>query len=142
MTHPEQPFKVAIPDADIDLLRKKLELTRWPDELEGAGWAYGAPAADVRRLAARWKDGFDWRAAEKKINELPQFTRDIDVDGYGTINIHYVHKKSEAKDAIPLLFVHGCMSPFSPHCESSDQYYRAWPFPGGLEDSPAAYCRG
>jgi len=61
----------------------------------------------VRRLVARWKDGFDWRAAEARINELPQFTRDIDVDGFGTLNIHYVHAKSEAKDALPLLFIHG-----------------------------------
>ena len=103
-----KPFKVAVPDADIDLLRKKLDLARFPGELDGAGWAYGAPLADVRRLVARWKDGFDWRTTEAAINALPMFTRDIEVDGFGTLNIHYIHKRSEAKNAIPLLFVHGC----------------------------------
>lgn len=110
MSQSETSFKVAIPDSELELLRKKLDLARFPDELEDAGWSYGAPAADVRRLTARWKEGFNWRAAEEKINKLPQYTRDIEVDGHGTLNIHYVHSKTEAKDAIPLLFVHGCTS--------------------------------
>ncbi|OCH91108.1 alpha/beta-hydrolase [Obba rivulosa] len=103
----EQPFKVAIPDADIELLRKKLELTTFPDELENVGWDYGVPLADVQRLVARWKDGYDWRKAEAEINAFPQFTRDIEVDGFETLNIHYVHQRSTVENAIPLLFVHG-----------------------------------
>ncbi|EMD39696.1 hypothetical protein CERSUDRAFT_81075 [Gelatoporia subvermispora B] len=103
----EQPFKVAIPDADIEALHKKLELTTFPDELEDAGWNYGVPLADMKRLVARWKDGYDWRKAEVEINAFPQYTRDIEVDGFGTLNIHYVHQKSTVENAIPLLFVHG-----------------------------------
>ena len=103
----ERPFKISIPDAALDLLHKKLELVRFPDELEGAGWDYGSPLADVKRLVARWKDDFDWRKVEAEINELPMFTRDIEVDNHGTLSIHYVHKKSECANAIPLLFVHG-----------------------------------
>lgn len=104
----EQPFRVAVSDADLDFLRKKLDTTRWPDELDNAGRDYGAPLADVKRLLARWKDGFDWRAAEASINEIPQFTRDIEVEEHGTLNIHYAHQKSAVKNAIPLLFLHGC----------------------------------
>ncbi|KAH8077245.1 alpha/beta-hydrolase [Cristinia sonorae] len=107
MPHSEKPFKLSVPDADIDYLRKKLEFTRFPDHPDGMDWQYGVPIENVRRLVARWKDGFDWRAAEARINQFPQFTRDIEVEGFGTLNIHYVHKKSEAKGAIPLLFVHG-----------------------------------
>ena len=107
-TSPEKPFKVAVPDADIDQLRKKLELTRFPDELDGAGWDYGAPLTDIKRLAARWQNDFDWRKIEAEINELPMFTRDVAIDGHGSLNIHYVHKKSAVTGAIPLLFVHGC----------------------------------
>ncbi|TCD68987.1 hypothetical protein EIP91_009209 [Steccherinum ochraceum] len=107
MAHEQQTFNISVPDSELELLRKKLDLARFPDELEESGWEYGAPLADVRRLVERWKDGFDWRAAETKLNKLPQFTRDIDVDRFGTLNIHYVHVKSEATDAIPLLFVHG-----------------------------------
>ncbi|KAI3621519.1 epoxide hydrolase [Moniliophthora roreri] len=101
-------FKIAVPDEALDLLKKKLELTRLPDEIGEAGWDYGAPLADIRRLLARWKDGYDWRKYEKVLNEeLPQYTRDIEVEGHGVLNIHYVHKKSEVANAIPLLFVHG-----------------------------------
>ncbi|TCD63169.1 hypothetical protein EIP91_005897 [Steccherinum ochraceum] len=107
MAQEEKSFKVSIPDSDLEILRRKLELVRLPDELDESGWEYGSPLADIRRLVSRWKEGFDWRAVEAKINELPQFTRDIDVDRFGSLNIHYVHVKSEAKDAIPLLFVHG-----------------------------------
>ncbi|KAJ7062254.1 Alpha/Beta hydrolase protein [Mycena amicta] len=104
----ESPFKIAIPDSALDSLRQKLALARLPDELDEAGWEYGVPLGDVRRLLERWQNGFDWRAQETKINEeLPQFTRDIEVEGHGTLNIHYVHQKSERVDAIPLLFVHG-----------------------------------
>ncbi|OBZ71357.1 putative epoxide hydrolase [Grifola frondosa] len=103
----EQPFKISVSDSDIELLHKKLELARLPDELDEAGWEYGVPLTDVQRLIARWKNGFDWRKAEAKINELPQFTRDIEVDGFGTLDIHYIHQKSKVQGAIPLLFVHG-----------------------------------
>ncbi|KAL0960891.1 hypothetical protein HGRIS_005900 [Hohenbuehelia grisea] len=104
----ESPFQIAITDDKISALRTKLDLTVLPDELEDASWDYGAPLSDIRRLLARWKDGYDWRAEEARINEsIPQFTRDIPVDGFGSLNIHYVHKRSDVVDAIPLLFVHG-----------------------------------
>ncbi|KAI0079171.1 alpha/beta-hydrolase [Panus rudis PR-1116 ss-1] len=104
----EKPFTLQVPDSEINHLKKKLDLTRFPDELEGVGWEYGVPLVDVKRLVGRWKDGFDWRAREAHINTFPQFTRDIEIEGHGTLNIHYVHKRSElGENAIPLLFVHG-----------------------------------
>ncbi|EGN99660.1 hypothetical protein SERLA73DRAFT_88214 [Serpula lacrymans var. lacrymans S7.3] len=104
----ESTFEIAIPDKSLENLRAKLELTTFPDELEDAGWKYGAPLADIKRLVGRWKDGYDWRKHEKALNdELPMYTRDIEVENHGALNIHYVHKKSEVVDAIPLLFVHG-----------------------------------
>ncbi|PIL23392.1 hypothetical protein GSI_14703 [Ganoderma sinense ZZ0214-1] len=106
-TSTEKPFQVSVPDTDLELLHRALELARFPDELDGAGWDYGAPLADVKRLAAHWKSGFDWRKSEAEINRLPMFTRDIEVDEFGTLNVHYVHQTSEVKGAIPLLFVHG-----------------------------------
>ncbi|KAJ7447329.1 Alpha/Beta hydrolase protein [Mycena galericulata] len=104
----ETPFKIAIPDATIHRLHQKLELTDLPDELDGAGWEYGVPLADVKRLVSRWRGGYDWRQHEAQLNAaLPQFTRPIPVDGHGTLAIHYVHQRSEVAGAIPLLFVHG-----------------------------------
>ncbi len=106
------PFTISIPDDKLVKLQRKLALPTLPDELDDAGWAYGAPLADVARLLARWKHGFDWRAQEAALNaELPQFHRDIEVDGYGTLGIHYVHQRSAVEGAVPLLFVHGCESP-------------------------------
>ena len=102
------PFTLSIPDSDLALLREKLEATRFPDELDDAGWHYGAPLADVTRLVARWRDGYDWRAAEARINAIPQFTVDVQVEGFGVLNVHFVHQRSEVENAIPLLFVHGC----------------------------------
>lgn len=106
----EQPFQVNVSDADIQLLHNKLELHRFPDELEDAGWDYGAPLSDIKRLVARWKDGYDWKKFEAKLNRFPMFTRDIPVEGHGPLNIHYIHQKSTVAGAIPLLFVHGCKS--------------------------------
>ena len=107
----EVSFKIAVPDEHLSILQQKLALTTLPDELEDVAWDYGVPLADIRRLVSRWKEGYDWRKHEAQLNaELPQFTRDIEVEGHGTLNVHYVHKKSEIVDAIPLLFVHGCES--------------------------------
>ena len=53
----EQAFAISIPDFELDFLKRKLELTRLPDELEGAAWDYGAPRVDIERLLKRWKDG-------------------------------------------------------------------------------------
>ncbi|KAK0487188.1 Alpha/Beta hydrolase protein [Armillaria novae-zelandiae] len=103
-----QPFKIAIPDDQLHLLHQKLDLTTFPDELEDSGLKYGAPLADIRRLVARWKDGYDWRTHEAALNaQLPQFTLDVPVDGFGMLNIHFVHQTCEVGGAIPLLFVHG-----------------------------------
>ena len=63
----ESSFTLNVPDSELDLLKKKLELSRLPDELDEAGWSYGVPLTDVKRLVARWKDGYDWRASEKEI---------------------------------------------------------------------------
>ena len=105
----EVSFRISIPEERLSILQQRLALTNLPDEIEDAGWDYGAPLADIRRLVSRWKDGYDWRKYEAQLNdELPQFTRDIEVEGHGTLNVHYIHKKSEVVDAIPLLFVHGC----------------------------------
>uniref|UniRef100_A0A0W0FK69 Epoxide hydrolase N-terminal domain-containing protein n=2 Tax=Moniliophthora roreri TaxID=221103 RepID=A0A0W0FK69_MONRR len=105
---PMSSFKIAIPDQALDHLKQKLKVTYLPDEIGDAGWEYGTPLADIRRLVTRWKDGYDWRKHEKMLNdELPQFTMDIEIEGHGILNVHYIYRKSEVANAIPLLFVHG-----------------------------------
>lgn len=110
MDSPIEPYKIQVPQSKLDILHKKLELSSFPDEASVADdWNYGTPRKDVKRLTKYWQDGFDWRAAEAKLNEeLPQFITQIPVDGFGDLKIHFVHQKSTSKDAIPLLFCHGC----------------------------------
>jgi len=103
----ECPFKISVPDHALALLHRKLSDARFPDEVDDAGWDYGVPLSDVKRLVNKWKEGYDWRDHERELNKLPMFTRDIEVEGFGTLNIHYVHQRSEVLNAIPLLFVHG-----------------------------------
>ena len=106
----ETLFTISISDNQLSILQQKLALTTLPDELPDSGWDYGVPLADIQRLLHYWKEKYDWRKHEAELNrEMPQFTRHIEVDGgFGKINVHYVHKKSEVEGAIPLLIVHGC----------------------------------
>jgi len=96
------PFQIAIPQADLDDLAARLDATRWPDELAGAGTDYGMPVAAVQRFAQRWRDGYDWRAHEARLNEVPQFTTTIDGQ-----KIHFLHVRSADPDALPLVLLHG-----------------------------------
>ena len=115
----EKPFQISIQEKALSLLQRKLDDTRLPDEIDGADWDYGVPLADIRRLIERWRNGYDWRAHEQELNKLPMFTRPIEVEGFGELDVHYVHQRSSASGAIPLLFVHGCMSSFHPSLLSS-----------------------
>jgi len=104
-----KPFKIDIHDDEITWLRKKLELANLPDKSPVSdSWDYGVPVSDMKRLVEHWKNGYNWRQQETALNQLPQFTTPVDVDGVGPIDIHFVHQKSGRKGAIPLLFCHGC----------------------------------
>ncbi|KAK7699389.1 hypothetical protein SLS64_011685 [Diaporthe eres] len=104
-----KPFKIAVPDADIEKLKAKLSLATFPQDVDMSdSWSYGAPLKDIKRLAEYWQNGFDWRAAEAKLNEqLSQFTTTVSVDGFDDIDVHFVHHRSDRPDSIPLLFSHG-----------------------------------
>ena len=103
-----EPYKVQVSDSQLEQLRQRLSLTSFPDELDEAAWDLGSPLADVKRLASYWKDGYDWRKAEERINTLPQFTTTIQAENFEPLKIHFVHHRSQVGTAIPLLFVHGC----------------------------------
>ena len=107
-----KPFKVSVPDHALETLNAKLKASVFPDTVDFSdSWDYGAPASDVKRLAKYWAEGFDWRAQEAKLNELPQFETKVEVEGFGELDIHFVHGRSKKEGSIPLLFCHGCTSP-------------------------------
>jgi pimeloyl-ACP methyl ester carboxylesterase len=97
-----RPFQVEVPQADLDDLHDRLARTRWPDELPGAGWSRGVPLGYLEELAAYWRHGYDWRANEARLNQLPQFTTTVDGQ-----TVHFLHVRSAEPDALPLLVVHG-----------------------------------
>lgn len=103
-------FKISVPDSELEKLHLKLDAATFPDELDTPEqWPYGAPLKDIKRLTEAWKT-FDWRKAEAKLNEVPQFSMRIQPDGFDALDMHYVFQPSPVKDAIPLLFCHGCLS--------------------------------
>lgn len=65
------------------------------------------PSSETRRLLSHWTSTYSWRAQESQLNKLPHFKTQIPVDGFGDLDIHFLHQESEVKGAVPLLFVHG-----------------------------------
>lgn len=97
-----QPFKISIPQADLDDLHRRLARVRWPDARGNAGWARGVPSDYLVELVDYWRTEYDWRTAEVQLNKFPQFTTQID-----GVNIHLIHARSPEPDALPLLMTHG-----------------------------------
>ena len=96
------PFRIDIPQADLDDLRDRLIRTRWPDQLAGVGWDYGIPLDYVQQLAEYWRTGYDWRVHEQRLNEFPQFITTVDGQ-----RVHFLHVRSPEPNAMPLIITHG-----------------------------------
>ncbi|MET8425366.1 epoxide hydrolase family protein [Nocardia sp. NPDC004860] len=97
-----RPFRIDIPQAELDDLNQRLTRTRWIDEMPGMGWERGVPTSYLRELATHWAEKFDWRAIEAALNAHPQFSTTIDGQ-----HLHFLHIRSERDDATPLLLIHG-----------------------------------
>jgi pimeloyl-ACP methyl ester carboxylesterase len=97
-----RPFRVDVPQADLDDLESRLARVRWPDELPDVDWSHGVPLAYVRELVDHWLTGYDWRAHEARLNAHPQFTTTIDGQ-----RVHFLHVRSPEPDALPLICTHG-----------------------------------
>jgi epoxide hydrolase len=97
-----RPFRIDVPQSELDDLRDRLGRARWPDELPDAGWSRGVPLGYLRELAEYWRNTYDWRRQEARLNELPQFTTTID-----GANVHFLHVRSPEPGALPLLLTHG-----------------------------------
>ena len=96
------PFRINIPDADLDDLRRRLRQTRWPEPETVDDWSQGAPLAYTRSLCEYWLDQYDWRSSETKLNRFPQFRTEID-----GLDIHFIHARSPHAGALPLVITHG-----------------------------------
>jgi pimeloyl-ACP methyl ester carboxylesterase len=121
-----QPFQVNIPQATLDDLRERLARTRWPDEVEGAGWDYGTNLQYMKEFVDYWQHKFDWRKQEAKLNQFAQFR--AEVDGVG---IHFIHERGKGPNPTPILLIHGW----------PDSFYRMYKIIPLLTD-PARYGGG
>jgi pimeloyl-ACP methyl ester carboxylesterase len=97
-----EEFRVEIPQADLDDLSERLTRTRWPSTLPGDAWERGVPVDYLRGLVEYWRDEFDWRTFEARLNSFPQYLTKIDGQ-----RIHFLHVKSSEAGATPLLLLHG-----------------------------------
>ncbi|MBB5402862.1 epoxide hydrolase family protein [Paraburkholderia youngii] len=100
------PFEIAIADQDIDDLRHRIRATRWAPATPAPAWQQGADPAWLRELATYWAGQFDWRAAERKLNQLPQFLADVNGQ-----TVHFAHRRAASVtpgfQAYPLVITHG-----------------------------------
>lgn len=105
-----QPFHIQIADTVLADLRERLERTRWTDCIENSRWDYGTDIDSLRRLVEYWKNEFDWRKEEARINTFPQFLWTID-----DLRIHFIHLRSNDPESVPLILNHGWPGSFVEH---------------------------
>jgi pimeloyl-ACP methyl ester carboxylesterase len=97
-----RPFKIEVPQAELDDLRARIKATRWPDKETVDDQSQGTQLAIVQALAEYWSTEYDWRKVEARINSMPHFLTEID-----GVDIHFVHVRSKHEDALPIVICHG-----------------------------------
>ncbi len=102
MTDAMEPFEIHVPDSALMDLKERLARTRWPEAETVSDWSQGIPLAYVQELCAYWRESYDWRMVEARINALPQFVTNIN-----GVDIHFLHVRSPEDDAKPLVLTHG-----------------------------------
>jgi pimeloyl-ACP methyl ester carboxylesterase len=97
-----EAFHIQVADSVLEDLHHRLEQTRFPDQIEDTGWEYGIPIDYLRELVGYWRDSYDWRAEETRLNDFDHYRTPIDGQ-----DIHFIHARSTNPDALPLLITHG-----------------------------------
>lgn len=97
-----RPFTLAVPQSELDDLMARIDLTRWPEKEPVDDWSQGTPLAVLQDLVAYWRNEYDWRACEARLNALGQFMTEID-----GLDIHFLHVRSPRADAMPVVMTHG-----------------------------------
>jgi pimeloyl-ACP methyl ester carboxylesterase len=97
-----RPFRINVPEQALADLRRRIEMTRWPEKETVADQSQGVPLATMRELARYWAADYNWRKAEEKLNAYPQFVTNID-----GLDIHFIHVRSRHPNALPLVITHG-----------------------------------
>lgn len=115
-------FNINVAQSELEDLKERIRKVRWPDELENSEWQFGTSLSYIKELSKYWEQEFDWRKVEKKVNSYPNFITEID-----NCKIHFLHIKSQQKNAIPILITHGWPGSFLemlkiiPHLTDSEE---------------------
>jgi len=96
------PFTINVEKSVVEDLERRLARTRFPDQIDGAGWDYGTDLAYLKTLVEYWRTAYDWRARERELNKLQHYKTRLD-----GLDIHFVHQRSKHEDGFPLLLLHG-----------------------------------
>jgi pimeloyl-ACP methyl ester carboxylesterase len=97
-----RPFRIKVPQSDLDELRRRIVATRWPDRETVPDQSQGAQLDKLQQLVRYWGTDYDWRKLEAKLNALPQFVTEID-----GVDIHFIYVRSRHQNALPLIITHG-----------------------------------
>jgi hypothetical protein len=97
-----RPFHISVPEEALVALRQRLAATRWPDKETVTDQSQGVQLATMQDLVRYWQTDYDWRKAEAKLNDLPQFVTTID-----GVDIYFIHVRSRYPNALPLIMTHG-----------------------------------
>jgi Epoxide hydrolase N terminus len=97
-----RPFRIEVPQEEIDELRRRVQSTRWPEKETVEDQSQGPRLATMQALARYWATEYDWRECEEKLKALPHFVTEID-----GLDIHFIHVRSQHEDALPLVVLHG-----------------------------------
>ena len=100
--HDVRPFRIEIPQADLDDMMDRLKRTRFADDFANDDWRYGYNTAYHRTLVDYWINEYDWRDVERRMNELPHYK--VDLMG---VPLHFIHVKGKGSNPMPLLLHHG-----------------------------------
>jgi pimeloyl-ACP methyl ester carboxylesterase len=95
-------FQIHVPDEVLDDLQYRLNHVRWPDQLEDSAWEQGTELSYLQSLVAYWRDHFDWRVQEAKLNRFSQFRSNVD-----GIDVHFVHERGKGPNPLPIILTHG-----------------------------------
>lgn len=102
-----EPFKIKIPQEQLNDLNQRLKRIRWPDEIPNEDWSYGTNLSYLEELMDYWLDNFDWRSHEKELNKFNHYRAHVDDFG-----IHFIHEKGKGENPLPIILLHGWPATF------------------------------
>lgn len=97
-----RPFRIAIPQDELDDLRRRIIAARWPDQETVPDRSQGNQLATLQDIVRHWGTDYDWRKVERRLNALPMFITEVD-----GVDIHFIHVRSRHENALPLIVTHG-----------------------------------